>query len=180
MSRRLACLLLPLTLLLCLCGCSRMGKKAVQEPVTTNFSCDVDVQYGDMTVKGHLTRSTAGTLCLEITEPATLNGMTMDWNGTDVSIKLHGLTFRVDPETLPQGALGKGLLNALDAALGIKDGQLTETGWSTKGEVGGNAFEIFSDPQSGKMLSVSIPSMQLKATFSNVVTQAEAANAAAQ
>ena len=80
MLRRLSCLLLSALTLFSLSACSS-GKKGTEEPVTAGFECDMDVQYRDMDVKGHLTRQTAGTLRMEVTEPASLNGLSMEWNG---------------------------------------------------------------------------------------------------
>lgn len=59
----------------------------------------------------------AGTLKMEFTEPATLNGMSMEWDGETSRSKLAGLSFGVDPAAVPESALGKGLLDALDAGL---------------------------------------------------------------
>ena len=70
-----------------------------------------------MQVKGHLTRLTTGTLSLDIDEPETLKGMTMQWDGETVSVKMYGLSFGLDPAAVPETALGRSLLAALDAAL---------------------------------------------------------------
>lgn len=85
--------------------------------------------YQDMRVKGHLTRMSAGTLKMEFTEPATLNGMSMEWDGETISVKYAGLSFGVDPAAVPESALGKGLLDALDAGFRSGgEGQMTDKG----------------------------------------------------
>ena len=99
MLRRLVCVLLSASLLFIFSSCSAGTEKA-EEPITSHFECDMDVQYRDMNVKGHLTRRTAGTLLLEITEPSTLNGLSMEWNGETILLKLHGLSFDVSPSAL--------------------------------------------------------------------------------
>ena len=165
MLRRLTCLAM-ISILLFLCACSKYTSK--EEPVTTDFECDVDVKYQDMNVKGHLTRSTAGTLTLDIDAPESLKGMTMIWNGESVSFKMYGLTFNVNPDSIPQSSLGQGIVNSLDAAMSKNtEKKVTDEGIVTKGEIEGGEFEIVSDSTTGNLISLSIPSLELEANFSN-------------
>lgn len=168
MLRRIAALCLTVTLFVFACSCSK--PKPAEKPITTGFECDVAVQYGDMNVKGHLTRSSAGTLQLDISEPETLKGMSMIWNGEKVILKLYGLSFDVNPENIPQSALGLSILKALDAMLSDKgSGEITSEGFITKGVLNGSEFEIISDPSTGKLLSLKIPSLELTANFTNFI-----------
>ena len=169
--RRRVALLLFFAALCCLClafcSCGPSGKSA-QPPVTTDFECDVQLTYRDMEVSGHLSRYSAGTLSMDFTLPDTLNGMTMTWDGETISVKMHGLTFGVDPSTVPESALGRGILDVLDNALRlggngqVSAGQLKTTGESVNGE-----FELISDPETGNLLSMTVPSLGITATFSN-------------
>ena len=143
-----------------------------EEPVVTGFACDLEATYGDMAVSGHISRGAAGTLTLELSEPATLDGLTMMWDGDQVTLGMHGLTFGIDPTAIEQTALGKGLLSALDAALGSHGGARTEDNTlSTKGESVSGEFELLSDPETGNLLSLRVPALALTATFSNFVLQ---------
>ena len=170
MLRRLARAALPLllcTALLFLSACSPGGKEA-QEPVTAGFECDIAVQYQEMDVKGHLTRRTAGSLVLEITEPSTLNGLSIEWDGEGITMKIHGLAFDIDPSALPESALGQGLLSALDATVGQREERTqTQEGLATSGSITQGEFTLVSDPETGSLLSLSIPAMGLTAEFSN-------------
>jgi|LSQX01.1.fsa_nt_gb hypothetical protein len=166
MLRRFTSLTLVVLIVLCFAACSK--KADAEKPVVTGFSCDVEVKYGEMDVKGRLTRSSAGTLIFDVNEPKTLNGLSMQWNGETISLKLHGFSFGVDPETVPQSALGKCILGVLDAALGMHDGgKVTDEGLVTKGSSSSGEFEILSDPKTGSLLRLRIPSENLTATFSN-------------
>ena len=93
----------------------------------------------------------------------------MSWDGENISMKMYGLTFGVDPSEIPESALGKGLVDALDVALraGSSAGEVTEEGIKTEGESVNGQFEILSDPESGHLLSLKIPSLNLTAAFSN-------------
>ncbi len=163
MSRRVATLALTL-ILLCFTACA---KPQPAEPLSVNFTCDFRAQYSNMTAAGKLTRYTAGTLRLDFTEPETLNGLSAEWNGDTVTLRFLGLSYTVDPATLPEGALGEHLLNALDAALRgdgnreEQDGRVTVTGL-----VGDTAYTYVYDADSGAPLSLEAPSLSV--TFSHV------------
>ena len=166
MLRRLACLLIVIFIFCGIVACKKCGRS--EQPVTTGFSCDIDVNYQDMKVKGVLTRTLAGTLNLDISEPETLKGMSMQLNGEKITLKLHGLSFDVNPDLIPQSALGKTLLGILDAAIGNHDaGEVTDNGLLTKGSAVSGEFEILSDPETGRLLTISMPSSDLVAEFSN-------------
>lgn len=167
MLRRPVVLFLALLIGVTALSCAKTGKKA-EKPVTTGFSSDVNVQYGDMTVKGHIQRSTAGTMTMDVQEPETLKGLSMVWNGESVSLKLHGLSFNVNPDTVPQSALVKSVLQTLDSAMPLKeDGELTDEGLLTTGSGPAGDFTLLSDPETGNLKQLSIPSIDLVATFSN-------------
>lgn len=169
----LALLALTLCAGVAACAAGGRGGGGAETPVTTGFECDADVTYRDMQVKGHLTRLTTGTLTLDIDEPETLKGMTMQWDGETVSVKMYGLSFGLDPAAVPETALGRSLLAALDAALHPSgEGTVTENGLVTNGQAAGGTFTITSDPETGSLLSLEIPSAQLKATFTNFTLKA--------
>lgn len=167
MPRRLAVLGLLLGVCLCcLSACSRSDPP--QEPVASGFECDVALHYRDMDVKGHLTRISAGTLKMDIEEPASLKGMSMEWDGETISVKMYGMTFGVDPAEMPESALGKGLLDVFDTIVRKKDGgTLTDEGLKTAGESLNGEFEVLSDPATGSLLSMKVPELNLSAEFSN-------------
>lgn len=150
-----------------LCACSPQ-EKAPEKPVTTGFSCDVDMSYQDMQISGRLIRESAGTLTLEFTEPASLDGLSMQWDGETITMKAGALSFGVDPAAIPESALGKGLLDALDAGYrSQEEGELTDQGLSTTGQSVNGDFEILSDPATGSLLSLEIPKLHVTASFSN-------------
>ena len=168
MTRRFFGLCLALLTALLLCTACHSQSQNPEKPVTTGFACDVDMTYQDMRVKGHLTRMSAGTLKMEFTEPATLNGMSMEWDGETISVKYAGLSFGVDPAAVPESALGKGLLDALDAGFRSGgEGRMTDKGLSVTGQSVNGQFEMLSDPQTGQLLSLKIPELKVAAAFSN-------------
>lgn len=167
MSRRV--FPLCLSLLMIFAGCRPTQPT---EPIAVDFVCEFRAEYNDLTATGTLTRRTAGTLLLEFSEPETLKGLSAEWDGEKVTLRYLGLSYDVDPATLPENALGEGLLSAFDAALrgeGEKqeeDGKVTVNGLS-----GTSTYTFVYDAKSGAPLSLVIPAIPLTVTFSNTQTQ---------
>ena len=156
----------------CLCvvllfsGCA--VKKPVTEPISEGFTCAVKATYRDIPVQATLTRDAAGTLKLEFHEPATLNGLTACWNGENVTLSMYGLSFAVDPSTVPESALGEELLSVFDTVRrgegerNEKDGILTVRGNGENGD-----YTAAFDSETGYPLSLSVPALPLTAEFYN-------------
>lgn len=177
MTRRFFGLALVLVLALTLLTACSPAAKEPEKPVTTGFSCDVDMTYQDMQIKGRLTRMSAGMLKMEFEEPATLNGMSMEWDGEEVKVRMGALSFGVTPDQIPESALGRSVMEALDAGFRAEgSAAVTDKGLSTKGESVNGQFEILSDPTTGQLISLKIPAIGLTAAFSNFQLTQESAN----
>ena len=158
---------LMLVILFCWCSCSRTAKNA--ETVSTDFVCKFDADYKSTNVKGTLTRYTAGTLKLDIDEPSTLKNLSMEWDGEKVTLKLYGLSFNVEPDTIPQSALGRVVASVLDS-IQIPGASRTESGNEvvTKGDSPLGSYEAVTDPETGYIRSLSVPSQELTVSFSDI------------
>lgn len=158
-----------LPILLCLfllTGCDR--RPADTPPITAGFTCGFSGTCRGMETAGTLTRAGAGMLVLSLTAPPELAGLTVTWDGEQVSCKLLGLSFSLPPESVPGAALGAGLLTALDSVQagtgGSPDGQGR---LATPGGSGEGAFTLYSDPATGALLALSAPGQELEITFSD-------------
>lgn len=168
MTRRFFGLCLALLTALLLCTACHSQSQNPEKPVTTGFACDVDMMYQDMRVKGRLTRMSAGTLKMEFTEPATLNGMSMEWDGETISVKYAGLSFGRGSDRRAGKRPGQGAFGC--AGRGLRsggEGQMTDKGLSVTGQSVNGQFEMLSDPQTGQLLSLKIPELKVAAAFSN-------------
>ena len=148
-----------------LAGCA--PKKAAP-PQTINFSCAIRATYDNMTVAGTLTRYTAGTLKLAFTEPQTLDGLTVSWDGELVTLEMMGLTYQVDPDDVPESALGKEVIAILDAAMRDEMQGVVEDGKQIFESAGDNgAYQLVCDAETGYPLSLRVPDLNLQAEFSD-------------
>ena len=90
-------------------------------------------------------------------EEMCIRDRSMEWDGETISVKYAGLSFGVDPAAVPESALGKGLLDALDAGFRSGgEGQMTDKGLSVTGQSVNGQFEMLSDPQTGQLLSLKL------------------------
>lgn len=164
MRRIFACL----CVLVCVCvwgGCKKGDSSAA--PVTSGFSCVVTADYNGLALKGTLTRQIASTLTLELVEPATLKGLTLTWENEALTATLHGLTVTLDPSQLPHVGAVPLLLRTLDAAATLtKGGELTANGLTFQGEADFGRYTLVSDPATGNLITLTIPSSALTVHFS--------------
>lgn len=171
-SLRLSTLSLLLALCLLIVGCHRPQTTA--PPIATGFSCTARGTYRGEEVAGTITRTAAGLLTISLTAPEALDGLSMAWDGESVTLKLLGIEWAINPDTIPEAALGERVLRALDAVVYgeyadesalTDDGRLKTVG--TAGDTADNAaFTLYSDPESGALLSLEVPSEELTLTFS--------------
>lgn len=166
-------LLVVLALSLLLCGCAKSPAAPSQQPVTMGFTCDMTGSYRGTAVAGKLTRSSVGLLTVKLSQPEDLDGVEMEWNGEKVLLRMFGLSVEVDPNTIPESALGMGILKSLDAAMQNPEaGALTEAGVKTSGSCENGTYELISDPETGYLKSLSVPSLEFTAQFTNFQTTA--------
>ncbi|MBE6758192.1 MAG: hypothetical protein E7552_06575 [Ruminococcaceae bacterium] len=161
--------LFPLLLCLLLTGCNTAAAVG-QRPIAVGFSCTAAGRYHGNEVAGKVERSSAGLLTLTLTKPDELNGLTMTWDGQTVTLDMLGLKWSLSPEKVPSAALGRRLLQALDAVVyTTADGVLTEDGrHKTTGELeGGITYTLYSDPETGALLSLEVPKEELYLTFAD-------------
>ncbi len=166
--RRFVAFSLLLLLVLSGMGCR---KETAVPPITTNFSCEFHAIYRELAVAGTLTRRTAGSVSLTFTEPETLNGLSATWDGEAVKLSFLGLEYTLSPESVPEAALGKGLLAVLDAAL-RNEGDITQDGDAVvlQGVCNNHDYTYRYDKESGAPVSLVIPSLPLSVTFENCKT----------
>ncbi len=154
-----------LTVVLCaamLFGCGKKPDDAAT-PVTAGFTCEVGIAYRGMNLKGQLSRAQDGRLLVTLSEPPSLGGMAISWDGEEMAMELGGLQIPVKAENVPQSALIKSLLSVLTTE--PTDGELADEGYTVQGEVDGKAYTIVCAPDTGLIRSLSVPDDELTVTF---------------
>jgi len=155
---------------LMLAGC---GTPRSAAPVTDGFTCHAAMQYREMVVEGQLTCSADGAAALSFSLPKSLQGVTLGWNGSGMTMELGGMSLAVPTEDVPESALIRCLLSVLSAS--HPKGSLTADGYVVEGEAEGVAYTLVCDPTSGLPMSLSVPSQELEAVFTDMTRLNETA-----
>lgn len=156
-------LLAVLCTVLMLAGC---GAPSTASPVTDGFTCRAAMQYGDMAVEGDLTCTREGGVSLTFTLPPSLQGITLAFDSAGMAMELGGMHLTVPTDAVPQGALVRCLASVLASA--HPAGVLTEEGYVIRGEAEGVGYTLVCDPTTGLPLSLSVPTQNLEAVFTDV------------
>lgn len=167
--RKSAWLIFGFCLLIGCGGCRQAGADFhTAQPVATGFSCMVQGQYGEWPVAGRMERSGAGMLTLTLSEPEAIAGVTLQWDGVDMTAEWHGVSWSLDASKVPQAALGRGVLESLDAVVyGTADCRASGDRLTVTGQTDGGTFTLTVDAATGVLQSLTVPEQALTLTFSD-------------
>ncbi len=164
MKRFFGKLLAVTAALLCLCGC---GKEAAIEPITDGFTAQATIRYKEMDVKGQFTCGDDGRVTMVFTEPKSLDGVSLGWTGTQMQMRLGGMSIAVAEDSMPDGGLIRCLaqvLSGVEPKKGKKDGK----DYVIQSDAEGTAYTLVCDAATGLPKSLSVPDEGLTAEFSQV------------
>lgn len=152
--------------LCCVGGC---GKKTTIQPITDGFTAQADIRYKEMDVQGQFSCSEDGRVTMVFSLPKSLEGVTLGWDGTQMQMQLGGMTIAVDEDSMPDGGLIRcltGVLSSVEPKKGKQEGE----DYVIDGEAKGVSFTLICDATTGLPKTLSVPSENLTATFSQVKT----------
>lgn len=149
---------------LCLCGC---GKSGSVQPITDGFSAATTIRYKEMDVQGQFSCSADGRVNMVFSLPKTLDGVTLGWTGSEMQMRLGGMSITVSEDSMPDGGLIRCLTRVL-AAVKPKDGKRDGTDYVITGTAGDTAYTLVCDAATGHPKTLSVPDEQLEVTFSEV------------
>ncbi len=165
--KRFCAFLLPVLLLVTLTACGKRGGTVL--PITGGFSARVAIAYGEQSLEGKLDVGDDGGLTLAFSAPKTLAGITLGWNGEQMTVQMGDVTVDVDPERVPESALMKSLLEVSNDVRALMQGEGLPNGYAVSRTVDGMTYTLTFDPDSGFPSSLVVPDQQLNATFTEVV-----------
>lgn len=146
-----------------LSGCSPKA----QPPAAIHFACDAHILYRDIELEAHLIRTASGVLQMDINYPPSLEDLVITLEGDKVEVEMYGISFNLDPESLPVSGVAKGVLDALDTIADTDElPAFTESGAILTGKTQNGEFTLVSDPETGALISLTIPDLPLEVTFS--------------
>lgn len=167
-SRLIAVFVAAILFCTMLTGCASQQVSDPEPAIPDAFSCKADISYNGMQISAKVTRPSAAGCRIEVESPDTLKGMTLDWNGSTMNISYLGLSFDVDPASLPDTAFGNILIDVFNAlarqnGLSIQNDKDSMT-LSGNGESG--KFSVVWDRKANALKSVEVPESGFSAQFS--------------
>lgn len=156
---------------ICLQGCEMPQQDAAFQPVKAeSYEADILLEYGENeSASFHLTRMGDALWDAAFSEPASLSGVILTFDGDAVSASYKGLAFTVPKSALPaKNMLGivTEALDAADAAEALPCTQQEDGSWRYQGECSGGSYTL-TFAESGEPLTFEVPAQPLKLTFSD-------------
>lgn len=147
--------------MLLLVGCATDREE--MQPVTKGFTCRARIEYRELELDGQLTCLDDGKLQFTFSQPVSLNGITIGWDGENMTMELGGVSINIAEDKVPESALIKSLLQVLTAD--AVDGVASKEGYVFTGQVEGLAYTLVCDTATGLPRSLSVPENELHASF---------------
>ncbi len=144
-----------------LSGCTAGLERAAENPVL-HFRSRVEVRAGEKEVSCTLSRYQGGLANVTVLSPPEVQGLRFDWDGAGFSLSFASLSAHWEQEPLPADSFAPALLAALDAA---EKGLSQHAPGEFAGVCGGKAFTLTADPETGRVLSLSLPYEGISAIF---------------
>ena len=137
-----------------LCGCE------AEKPPVTDFAADFSAAYRGMTIEGTLSRSRQGRLTLQLTKPATLEGLRVSYQSGELQLGRDRMLCTADEAYLPSDAFPALMKSALDAL----DNAAPERELNLKAACGD--VQITTD-ENGMPTALDCPEKELRVRFSD-------------
>ena len=135
----------------------------------TSFETDVEANFGNTQTACHISRVAAGTCEIGFSQPKAMRGMSLTWDGEELKLKYHDLSFGIEPSKYPQTAFGTAMINAFDSMVRVSELKIAheENTWVYKGKCKSGNFILTQDDKTGFYKSLSVPELKFTAQFKN-------------
>lgn len=169
MSKRV---LLITSLMIFLTSCGTVGgeKTTPKDVFSEPFSCDANIITPDIEATGTICRYDVGCWDIEFSEPSTLSGVTLSFDGVNSEASYKGLSFSMPKDAVPINSILLCLANAVDEisnsdekSATSKDGILTFKGSTDCGD-----YILTVDEKTGDIMNFQMNNLELVIAFSNV------------
>jgi hypothetical protein len=149
---------------------SSVNQKRNTQYLSQPFSASASIHMGEVSAVADINRTAADQFTFCFQQPSSLNGLTLAYSANMVGISYHGMSVNTSQDSLLAKGIGAVIMKTLDAAASQKginieheDGFLSLNGTSEYGQ-----FCVKLEEETGALLEISIPEMDLECCFSNV------------
>ena len=165
----LAMLWLPV-LLLCACNAKEVeehkARETAEKKMASDFVTNASVHYGELDAEIRLSRED-GVCEINMINPESLRDFTFLLKEDVLTLRYKGLSFDIDPSTLPIESMAGMILDTLNQAMEPNGMALSLEGQALvfTGQKENSSFSLRLDKETGNFLSLSIPDEGFSAEF---------------
>lgn len=150
-------------------ACSRNGSSndIVPPNLEQGFTAKANIHFGEIEATADINRIGDGVCNITLISPKALNGMNFQYNGSDIQISYLGMSIKTDDDSLLANAMTSAIVKAVDTAARGSGISMKKSGKTVvlKGENDNGNFELQVDKNTGSLLKLTIPEMDLECTF---------------
>lgn len=171
--KKCVCILTSLTLLL-LTSCAKGSNETVstKDIFSKPFTCTANITADDLNAIGTLSRYAPESWEIEFSEPTTLSGVMLTFDGVNSEASYKGLSFSMPKNAVPVNSMLLCLANAVDeiASAEQKDCSSSEGFLTFKGSTDCGDYVLTLKEDSGDIAMFEMKNLNLIITFSDVTT----------
>lgn len=159
--------LVAVVLLLNLLG----GRSKAGEMVSTNihrgFDAQATIMVEDVVMLCDINKTVLGDMTISVIEPDTLNGLTIAYNGDDITTSYKGMSFTMDDSSVVATSIGKIILSAINKASSPSgvEVKMLDSSIVIDGETDQGRFSITLDKNNGNIVSLNVPNLDFICNF---------------
>lgn len=150
-------------------ACRNRSENTILPPadLTKNFTAKADIHFGEMEAVASINREGDGVYNVTLVSPKALNGMSFQYNGSDITISYLGMSVALSDDSLIANAMTTAIIKAVDTVARDQGITMKKSGNAIvmKGENDNGEFELKLDKKTGSLLNLKIPEMDLECTF---------------
>ena len=168
MSKRVV-LLTSLVIFLTSCGTVGGEKTSPKEVLTEPFSCTANIVTPDIEAIGTLSHEGLGSWNIEFSEPSTLSGVQLIFDGINSETSYKGLSFSMPKDAVPINSILLCLANAIDEISTNEENSATskDNTLTFKGSTDCGDYILTVDENTGNLNTFQMDNLELTITFSD-------------
>lgn len=162
-----AAVVLLLGLLWACVGNSGKTEDIVPLHLEQGFTAKANIRFGELEATADINRIGDGICSITLVSPKVLNGMSFRYDGADIQIDYLGMSVKTSDDSLFANAMTSAIVKAVDTAARGSGISMKKSGKTVllKGENDSGNFELQVDKETGSLLRLTIPEMNLECTF---------------
>lgn len=165
-------IILCIILCILMIGCAKKSDKPpeqISKTLTQGFDANAKIKIGDIEAEAKFDKQNENNCVVEFSQPKILNSLKLDFNGESINVSYLGLNLKLNENSFLTKAAVSAIIKAIDSSIKDSGVRILKEGnviiFSGKNDNG--EFNIKLDKDKGNIVSIDIPSLNIKCDFEN-------------